>query len=245
VSNEPGSVEAGKQRRGPLVLVLRVLVLVAIFSGLAFFHRPLFSSNFAVVDPGRVYRSAQPKSNLAYLLDNAQPRPASIVNLRGGSESDWWYAAEIRAASERGIDFYDVPLSAVRRPTRLELLLLLDLFDRCRYPLLIHCKSGADRTGLASGFYLMARRGVPPEQAINAFSVAHGHFPIGGPEHLHEPFIEYAAWLNSRGLSHTPALLRTWVEHDYQADDPLPEMVSVRPGPHAQSYSHRQRKATK
>ena len=74
---------------------------------------------------------------------------------------------------------------------------LLDLFDSCRYPLLIHCKSGADRTGLASGLYLMARRGVPPGEALRAFSVLHGHFPIGGPEHLHEPIEEYAAWLRT------------------------------------------------
>ena len=65
-------------------------------------------------------------------------------------------------ARDQGLEFYDLPMSACRRPTRRELLVLLDLFEHCRYPLLIHCKSGSDRTGLASALYLMSRRGEPP-----------------------------------------------------------------------------------
>jgi protein tyrosine phosphatase (PTP) superfamily phosphohydrolase (DUF442 family) len=233
------------RRRGLLIALVRGFVFVAIFGGLAFFHRPLFSGNFAVVDPGRVYRSAQPRANLTDLLDSKRYRPASILNLRGGSEADWWYSAEVNAARDRGIDFYDIPLSAVRRPTRRELLTLIELFGRCRYPLLIHCKSGADRTGLASGLYLMTCRGVPPEQALAAFSAAHGHFPIAGPEHLHEPFTEYAEWLKARGLTHTRERLRSWVEHDYQAIDAEPAMITVRPGPRAQSPAHPRGKTAK
>ena len=82
----------------------------------------------------------------------------SILNLRGGGPGDWWYGLEIRSAREAGMTYYDLPLSATRRPTRRELLQLIDLHNRCSYPLLIHCKSGADRTGLASAIYRMVRR---------------------------------------------------------------------------------------
>ena len=78
-----------------------------------------------------------------------------------------------------------------------ELLVLLDLFEHCRYPLLIHCKSGSDRTGLASALYLMSRRGEPPGWAVRGFTLKHGHVPLFGPEHLHEPFREYEAWLKA------------------------------------------------
>jgi hypothetical protein len=198
---------------------------------LVYFYKPLFTGNFGVVDPGQVYRCAQPKAGLARLLD--QSHPGSILNLRGGSLNDSWYAAEWKASQERQIDFYDLPLSAVRRPKRRDLLCLLDVMEHCRYPLLIHCKSGADRTGLASALYLMARRGEPPDQAIRAFSYAHGHFPIGGPEHLQEPLLEYQAWLAAHHQAHTPDRLRQWVEHDYKAADPVPERLTVRPGPRA------------
>src|SRR5262249_42727538 len=84
----------------------------------------------------------------------------------------------------------------------------------CAYPLLIHCKSGSDRTGLASALYRLVRLGEPPERAMDSFSYGHGHFPIGGPEHLHEPLLEYQAWLRTHGFDHTPARFRSWVEHD-------------------------------
>jgi hypothetical protein len=130
-------------------------------------------------------------------------------------------------------------MSATKRPTRRELLTLLDLFGRCKYPLLIHCKSGADRTGLASGLYLMSRRGVEPARAESAFSLSHAHIPVFGPEHLHEPFREYAAWLRTKGLDHTPDRLLDWVRNEYRADDPLVAIEPVRPGPRVRRQASR------
>jgi protein tyrosine phosphatase (PTP) superfamily phosphohydrolase (DUF442 family) len=221
--------QAARQPPSRLNRVVRATAIWAALVALVVFYKPLFTGNFGVVDPGQVYRCAQPKGGLSRLLD--QNHPGSILNLRGGSLSDSWYAAEWKAAQERGIEFYDLPLSAVRRPKRRDLLLLLDVMDHCRYPLLIHCKSGADRTGLASALYLMAKRGEPPDQALRAFSYAHGHFPIGGPEHLQEPLREYEAWLEAHHQAHTPDRLRQWVEHDYRASDPAPERLTIRPGP--------------
>ena len=187
------------------------------------------SENFGVVLPGRAYRCAQPKGNLARLIGTYQP--ASILNLRGGTEADPWYVAEVGAAREGKLDFYDLPLSATRRPTRRELAILVDLLGRCRLPLLIHCKSGADRTGLASGLFLMVRDGEPPERALGAFSIRYGHVPLLGPEHLHEPFAEYADWLRARGLEHSPARLRDWVARDYRAPDAPADVPTLLPGP--------------
>ncbi len=113
------------------------------------------------------------------------------------------------------------------------------MFARCRYPLLIHCKSGADRTGLASGLYLMARRGVDPVRAESAFTLSHAHIPLFGPERLHEPFREYAGWLAANGLDHTPERLLDWVRKEYRADDPAVAMEPVRPGPRARRQAAR------
>jgi protein tyrosine phosphatase (PTP) superfamily phosphohydrolase (DUF442 family) len=211
----------------------RRLVLAGFLLGLAAFavcfYRPLFLGNLGVVDEGKVYRSAQPFRGLPVLIQ--ERGLGSVVNLRGGGPADPWYAAEIEATKQASVEFYDLSLSATRRPTRGELLALLDLFDHCRYPLLIHCKSGADRTGLASGLYLMYRRGVPPEVAESAFTVKHGHVPLLGPERLHEPFDEYAAWLASNHLDHTPARLLDWVKREYTADDSVLAFKPLRPGP--------------
>ncbi|MDR3636647.1 MAG: tyrosine-protein phosphatase [Isosphaeraceae bacterium] len=195
--------------------------------GLLFF-RYLFLGNFAVVDPGKVYRSAQPKGALGWVRDY---HLASILNLRGGSPADAWYASEVRACEREGIDFYDLPMVATRRPTRAELLVLLDLLERCEYPLLIHCKSGSDRTGLASALYRLSVLAEPPERASEAFSVWRGHFPIGGPELLQEPVKEYSEWLKSRGMTHTPQRFRQWVEHDYRSGGSDSDLeIPLRPG---------------
>ncbi len=211
----------------------KVLALVcgalAIVVGLVALRRPLFQGNHDVVDPGRVFRSAQPRGDWDRLIDN--DHLASVLNLRGGSPSDSFYADEVDAVKRRDIAFFDFSMSAVRRPGRRELLALLDLFDRCRYPLLIHCKSGADRTGLASVLYLMSQRGLAPEQALRSFSIAYGHVSYGGPEHLHEPIEEYRVWLVRNGLSHTPSRFRAWVARDYRSDDPPDEFTPITPGP--------------
>lgn len=215
--------------------VFRLAVLCTVLCGVFVLRRPLFWGNCGVVDPGRVYRCAQPTGNLEEVLKTY--RPASILNLRGGSDDDDWYVAEVRATRELGIDFYDLPLSPVRRPTRKELMLLLDVLKRCRYPLLIHCKSGSDRTGLAAGLYLMSQRGLPPAQALGAFSLEYGHLPMGGPERLHAPFLEYDAWLKAGGLTHTPARLAGWIRMEYHAADPPRPVISMAPGPRPHSPS--------
>jgi protein tyrosine phosphatase (PTP) superfamily phosphohydrolase (DUF442 family) len=190
-----------------------VIALTITLSACWAFRRPWFQGNLGTVDAGRVMRSAQPSARLAEWIRDYRLR--SILNLRGGSLADPWYAAEVKTAGASGVSFYDLPLSATRRPSRRELLTLVDLLLASQYPLLIHCKSGADRTGLATALYLMVVRGEPPEQAERAFSLKFGHIPLGGPEHLHEPLHEYAAWLKVRGQPHTPDRFLAWLKSDY------------------------------
>lgn len=221
---------AVRRRRLRRIALASALVLVVAAASLCWtFRRPWFQGNLGIVDAGRVIRSSQPTTELpAWIRDY---HIQSILNLRGGGPSDWWYDAEVRAASENGVAFYDFPLSATRRPTRRELLVLIDTLRSCPYPLLIHCKSGADRTGLASALYLMVERGVAPERAEDAFTLEHGHIPLCGPERLHEPLHEYAAWLAARGLAHTPERFRDWVRNDYRSPDGPEDPPALRPGP--------------
>ena len=202
---------------------------IAGLAALGFFGRFLFLGNFDVVAPGRVYRSAQPKgSDLTRWME--AHALASIVNLRGGSGADSWYRDEVRQSERRGVDLYDLPMDANRRPSRRELLTLIDVLDRCRYPLLIHCKSGSDRTGLASALYLMLRDGRPPGEARGAFSLARGHLPLFGAELLHEPLVEYEDWLRERGLAHEPSRFRDWVRREYRDPDPSEDFRPLSPG---------------
>lgn len=208
--------------------VLAVVVLCAAVPG-AFLTRPFTGSNLGVVHSGRVIRAAQPTTGLRQIIRDYQL--ASILNLRGGSAKDWWYRSEVETSSSMGVAFFDLPLKSNRRPTRRELLSLIDTLARCKYPLLIHCKAGADRTGLASAIYLMMHDGEPPREAMRSFTIYHSHIPWFGTEHLHEPLDEYALWLDVNALPHTPGRFRAWVKNEYRSDDPGVEPAPLSPGP--------------
>ena len=223
-------IPGDSNRRRPGRWLWRLAFCVAVLGTLSIvFRKPWFGGNYGVVEVAKVYRSAQPREGLRELI--RAKNLGSILNLRGGSWIDPWYADEVGAARDAEVEFYDFPISATRRPSRRELLVLLDLFERCRYPLLIHCRSGSDRTGLVSALYLMAKRGEPPTAALRSFTVEYGHVPVFGPEHLHEPIDEYAAWLASRKLTHTPDRLRGWVETEYGSDEPRVVFRPLRAGP--------------
>jgi hypothetical protein len=210
---------------------VRVPGLLALLAGGAFAFIQ-FRGNLGEVDPGRVYRSARPGEELRNWVRTYHL--ASVLNLSGGTSGNSWYVSEVQATRDLGVTFYDLPLSATRRPSRRELMILTNLLRRCEYPLLIHCKSGSDRTGMASALYLLVELGETPEKALRAFSLEYGHVPIFGPEHLHEPFLEYAEWLKARRLPHTLDRFRDWVVHDYRADDLPGELPPLRTGPRDQ-----------
>jgi hypothetical protein len=229
----PGDdISRSSSRMGSRRLLLR-LALVAILACAAvpgsLLLRPWTGSNLGIVHGGQVIRAAQPTTGLPALIHDYHL--ASILNLRGGSPRDWWYNDEVETAKKRRVAFFDLPLSATKRPSRRDLLRLIDTLDRCDYPLLIHCKAGADRTGLATAVYLMTHCNEPPRQALRAFTIYHSHVPLFGTEHLHEPLDEYASWLDAKQLEHTPERFRAWVKNEYKSEDPAVDPPPLEPGP--------------
>ncbi len=202
-----------RRRRRTILGVLAVVLTAAAW----WLRMPLFEGNFAAVDPGRVYRSAQPGSNFA---DTATRLGlGSVLNLRGGSIRDPFYREELATSERLGVDFYDIPISATKRPSPRELLTLVELLETCRYPLLIHCKWGSDRTGLVTALYQLTRQGASPREARGAFALAHGHVPLFGPERLHQPLDEYADWLDRLRLDHTPERFKEWLAQVYRGPE--------------------------
>ena len=132
----------------------------------------LFWSNLAPVVPGKAYRCNHPTpARLARLTQHLGLR--TLINLRGptGNGSD---ALSREAAQRLGLDFVDLALESRGAPQRDRILRLHDVYTRLRGPALIHCKSGADRAGLASGLVILFEGGSA-RQALRQLSLRFGH----------------------------------------------------------------------
>jgi protein tyrosine/serine phosphatase len=157
-----------------LRVILLVLMLPAGLGG--YFAWLQASGNFHIVAVGKLYRSAQPSAgDLAAYAKTYGLR--SVINLRGAHPGEPWYDDEIRASNELGLLHIDLALSARRELTPAQLASLKTAFSEAPAPILVHCKSGADRTGLAAALFLFAIERVPAKDAAAQLSIRYGHWP--------------------------------------------------------------------
>jgi protein tyrosine phosphatase (PTP) superfamily phosphohydrolase (DUF442 family) len=132
--------------------------------------------NFHTVEKGQVYRSGQlNRHQLAGEI--ADHRIKSILNLRGPNVGSPWYDEEITVAHEDGVTHYDVGISARRLVAPEKISQILTILRDAPKPILIHCKSGSDRTGLVSALYRYTIEGQNPTDAEHELSLMYGHFP--------------------------------------------------------------------
>jgi len=98
----------------------------------------------------------------------------TIINLRG-HRTDCGADALSRAEAARlGLAHVDAPFESRGAPHKDRILRLAGIFQEIEEPALIHCKSGADRTGLAAGIWLLLQ-GRPVQEALAQLSLRYGH----------------------------------------------------------------------
>lgn len=134
------------------------------------------SGNFHAIVEGEAYRSAQPSG--ADLVEWTRANGIkSVVNLRGSHPGTPWYDDEVATAAALGLAHYDFGMSASKGLTQAEATSLVALLRDVPKPVLIHCKAGSDRTGLASALYL-AGSGGSEDAAEQQISLRFGHISI-------------------------------------------------------------------
>ncbi len=160
------------------VIRIALVVLVPLAAVTLFLLAQLELGNFHEVLPGELYRSAQPTQEdlTRYTKEHGIK---SVLNLRGGNPADGWYQEEIAASEELHITHLDFRMKAARELTDAQVAELIEVMRSAPKPLLIHCRSGADRTGLAAALYLEAISGKPMSQASGQLSLRYGHLPFG------------------------------------------------------------------
>lgn len=174
------ATKAGRSRLlAYLVRVLAAVVLaVAATAGsyAGYCGIMIYEGNFHTVQPGVLYRSAQlSRSELERFARRYGIK--SVLNLRGAHAGEAWYDDEIAAVHDLGIVHYDYPISAKRFVTRRQIAQILAIVRRAPKPLLIHCRSGADRSGLVAALYDYAIRGQSAADADGQLALVYGHFP--------------------------------------------------------------------
>lgn len=165
--------------------------------------------NFEQIAPD-VYRSNHPHhARFAAYRDMGIK---SVLNLRGpGNRAH--YLFEVESLDALGMTLVDVPMGARVVPQKETLDALFAAFDTIEKPFLMHCKSGADRTGIASAFYILDQRNASDAQARRQLSFRYIHIRKTATGVLDYVLNQYLARRASTGIS-----IRDWIAQEYDAD---------------------------
>jgi protein tyrosine/serine phosphatase len=138
------------------------------------FLRENFQNDYEI-SPG-VWRSNQP--NPKQLAQWKERGIKTVFNLRGDHDA-CFTALEIDACQKLGLklEFFKMQSRDGPRP---EMLRALEkAFREAEYPILLHCKSGADRAGIAASFYKFIIEGKSVAEAKEQLSFKYLHIKLG------------------------------------------------------------------
>lgn len=118
---------------------------------------------FATLEPGVLYRSAQPTAAQVGFLAEEYGIRTIVVARAGDSER---LAAERRAAARARIVVAQIPIESreALEPSAIESFFSI-VDDPQSRPVLVHCAAGRHRTGLLCALYRVRRQGWSPERA--------------------------------------------------------------------------------
>jgi uncharacterized protein (TIGR01244 family) len=163
-------------------------------------------ANRHMIAPG-VWRSAQPSP--AQIASLARKGIKTIINLRGERDCGS-YRLQVEACKKRGIRLINFPLQSRMVPPAQVIHEARKLFQEIEYPILLHCKSGADRAGLMSALLMYMKEGKPIEEAVKQLSLKYGHFKKSETGVLDYLFQRYLA-----DNSAEPMTFFEWLETRY------------------------------
>ncbi|MEM9810086.1 MAG: sulfur transferase domain-containing protein [Pseudomonadota bacterium] len=170
--------------------------------------------------PGDMIRTGQPSPGDIRRWANEGVK--TVINLRGlrnnVRQPGYWHL-EREACRENGITMIDHRAYSRAAPKPDFILDLDRMFQSIAYPALMHCKSGADRAGLASFLYLFLRCEQPLEDAFRQLSWRYGHVQSGKTGVLDHFVKTYAAAAAKAGVQPSREHFLNWAGKDYDPSD--------------------------
>ncbi len=146
------------RRRAAIFCVLTSLTLASAWAGSHNDNLP----NFQKVD-NHIYRGAQPTDT--GFQDLAQLGIKTVVDLRDIGEHS--QAAEQKVVTDLGMRYVNVPMHGMSKPKDDQVAAVEAIFnDNASGPIFVHCKRGADRTGMVIAVYRISHDQWENEQAL-------------------------------------------------------------------------------
>ncbi len=130
-----------------------------------------------------VYRGAQPKSGGLELLKQLGIK--TVVSLR---DDDARAKQEEAGARMAGLQYFNLPFERWGRPQNKEMEQVLSIINNpANQPVFVHCKHGADRTGVVIAVYRISHDGWTSQQAT-AEAKRYGLKPwqLGMKDYIHD-----------------------------------------------------------
>lgn len=195
-------------------LTLLVLVIIT-FSTLSYLVYLKHINSVYDVIPGKVFRSAQlDKDAIESTVNGKGIR--SIINLRGENPGNEWYRDEIEISESLGVLHHDLRFSSMGLPPRNSVKKLINLLQTAERPVLVHCKAGADRAGLASIIALLLHDTSGLDEIAKHVSM---RYLALRPESTGKLFYkQYSDWLMMSKTRHTTKQFLKWLETEYVDD---------------------------
>ena len=169
----------------------------------------LLHGNLGTVIPGKLYRCNHPTPMRVRRLARTLGLK-TIINLRGATGTGSYHLSR-DAALKLGIAYHDLSLESRGAPHRDRILRLHDIYRALPGPGLLHCKSGADRAGLAAGLCVLFEGGTAA-QALRQLSLRFGHIKQARTGILDAFFLRY----QKDGEGRKPFL--RWLTEDYDRE---------------------------
>ncbi|MES2342217.1 MAG: sulfur transferase domain-containing protein [Pseudomonadota bacterium] len=146
----------------------------------------------------------------------------TIINLRGGFDASF-HALEKDACERLGLKMVDFTITSREVPSRARVHGAKELFETIEYPALMHCKSGADRAGIMSVFYMHFRQGKPIAEALEQLSLKYLHVKHGKTGVLDYTFERYLAEGEPKGQTFlewvdSPAYDEAAIKADFRSE---------------------------
>ena len=167
----------------------------------------LLYHNFHKVDKN-IYRSNMPTPSRIKKYKKLGIK--TIINLRGGKRDGGWFL-ENEACQKNKIKLVNLVARSRSAPEKEMIFKTNELFQKIKFPALIHCKSGADRAGIVSALYKILYCKQHPSIAKKELSIKFLHIKWAKTGILDKFIFEYEKHCNKYKRSN----FLSWVKNNY------------------------------